>query len=113
MQAGADAAEAYVQEGVHRLVRVSDAVADFVKESRVRGLGLRLVVGGRRSFVHSADVRDESLPQLAESAARLARLAPEDPWAPLPAQGFASASAHELQLYDESIAALRSLGYVE
>lgn len=113
LQAGAEAAEAYVETGVHRLVRVSEAAADFVKESRVRGLGLRLVVDGRRSFVHTADVRDATLPQLAESAVHLARLAPADPWAPLPSDGFANSGDDDMQLYDERIAALTSARLLE
>ena len=106
LRVGAEHAEAYVQEGLHRTVRVNEAAVDFFKESRVRGLGLRVVVDGRRGFAHSSDLRADGLEALAERAVRLAKLAPENPWAALPAAGFASAASDDLDLDDPQVAAL-------
>ncbi len=98
LRAGAESAEAIVEQGVHRLVRVSDGAIDFVKESRVRGVGLRIVVDGRRGFVHTSDLRVEGVDDLARRGVRLARLAPANPWAALPSSGFAPADDADLDL---------------
>jgi PmbA protein len=106
LRAGADGAEAYVQQGLHRHVGVHAGATDFVKESRVRGLGLRVVANGRRGFVHSSDLRGSGLTSLAQRAVRLALLAPEDPWAALPSSGFAQPGGEDLDLFDAGVAAL-------
>lgn len=106
LRAGAEGAEAYVQKGLHRSVGMHAGATDFVKESRVRGLGLRVVANGRRGFVHSSDLRAGALKSLAERAVRLARLAPEDPWAALPGSGFAPPTVDALDLFDARVSEL-------
>ncbi len=106
LRAGAEGAEAYVQTGVHRTVRVNDASVDFSKESRVRGVGLRVVVDGRRGFAHTSDLRSASLASLGQRAVQLARLAPENPWAALPQSGFATPGDAALDLWDARVVEL-------
>jgi PmbA protein len=103
-QAGADQAEAYLGRNRELTVNVRDGRAESVKQADGRGLGLRVIVGGRPALVYTSDFRPDALASLAERAVTLAKNAPPDPSNVLAAP--APLAAGDLELHDPQVASL-------
>lgn len=103
-QAGAAQAEAFLGSNRELTVNVRDGRAESVKQADGRGLGLRVIVGGRPALVYTSDFRPDALASLAEKAVTLAKNAPDDPSNVLAAP--APLVAGDLQLHDPAVAAL-------
>jgi len=105
--AGAEQAEAYVQDGRELQVRVAAGHVDFVKEAHTRGAGLRVFADRRLGFVYSSDFRPQSMADLARRAVLLARFGLPDEHAGLPpAEWLARGADAGLELHDAAIPAL-------
>src|SRR5262245_22022827 len=59
-RAGADDAEAYVENVRALSVRVNMGTVETVKHSTLHGLGLRVIVDHKVGFVSTNDLRDET-----------------------------------------------------
>jgi PmbA protein len=105
--AGAQEAEAFVQDGRQLQVTVNGGHVDFLKEAHTRGGGLRVFVDHKLGFVFSSDFRPEAVQGLAERAVTLARFGLADEHAGLPpAAWLARGDAPDLDLHDAAIAKL-------
>ena len=106
--AGADQAEACAGGGRSFRVEVSGGEIETLKQSAARGLGLRVIVGGRVGFVSTTDFSRAALDDLARRAVALARFSTADPanGLPDPADLEDDAPAGDLGLWDPEIAAL-------
>src|SRR5471032_127610 len=77
-QAGADAADALLVEGVSSSVSYRLGKLEDVERSESYDLGLRVFVGQKIAFVSSTDFSAEAMSVLPGRAVAMARLAPED-----------------------------------
>ncbi len=92
--AGAYAADVGLTEGEGFDARVRGAEIDFVKQSRERGLGVRVFYGGRGGLssatTRTNDLSPDVVASVAADAVALARATVPDPCAGLPDDGFAT-----------------------
>jgi PmbA protein len=101
---GATAADALFVQARSREVRVRLGETEQVKESRSKGLGLRVFVGSRSATTSSSDLGPAALLALVERSLSAARLTAEDPVSGLPeAELFADAPPGDLDLYDGAL----------
>jgi PmbA protein len=82
--AGADEAEAWVEQSVGRQIRVYEGEVESLKDAGSRGIGLRVFVGGREGYAYGTDLGDEGIAAVAREAAESAAVADEDEFAGLP-----------------------------
>jgi len=107
LDAGAQQAEAFVQDGRRVQVSVNSGKIDVVREARTRGGGLRVFVDSKLGFVYSSDFRSAALGDLARRAVTLARFGLPDEQAGLPAKEWlAQGGDAGLDLHDSKIADL-------
>lgn len=97
--AGAQAAEAYLQEGEELQVEVRNGQVETLKRAGNRGVGLRVLQEGRLGFAYSADLAPEALADLVRRALECARYVPPDEWHRFPG----AAEYPQLELYDAEI----------
>ena len=67
-RAGAEEAEAFLQRNRELTVNVRNGKAESVKQADSRGLGLRVITGGKSALVYTSDFRPDALRSLAERA---------------------------------------------
>src|ERR1700729_4626497 len=84
-RAGADQADAFAVRGVSLSVDVRDGAVEESQRAEGDDLGLRVLVGKRQAVVSTNDLRADGFVALAERAVAMARAAPEDRFAGLPA----------------------------
>jgi PmbA protein len=82
--AGADAAEAYVQDSLGREIRVFDGEVESLTEAGERGLGVRCWVDHRVGYAYGTDLGDDGVRALADAAVEAARVADPDEFAAPP-----------------------------
>lgn len=102
--AGAEQAEAFLQTNRELTVNVRGGKAESVKQADSRGLGLRVVTGGKSALVYSSDFRPDAIRSLADRAVALAKSAPPDEGNVLATPADPAATGHEL--HDPAVAAL-------
>jgi len=99
--AGADAADAVLYSSVSHGVSWRLGKLEDVERSESADLGLRIMVGKRQASVSTTDHSRQSLKELAERCADMAKAAPEDPYCGLaPADRLAAAPFKDLDLGD-------------
>lgn len=110
--AGAEVAEAIVQQGNHLSTKVRKGEAELVEEAGSRSLGLRVMHEQRVAMVYTSDLSQSGLRRLVDDAIELVRLAEKDPHAGPPDPSLLSRglSAESLALYD---AAMSRIGAAE
>ena len=106
--AGAAQAEACLDSVVSFSVTVSDGEIETLKQSSMRGLGLRVLVDDAVAFVTSNDLSDATLADLARRAVALARFSSPDPCNAFVSPEEAGADAgngasNDLDLYDPAV----------
>src|SRR5436190_3309494 len=82
--AGADAAEAYVEDSLRREVRIFDREVESLTDAGERGGGVRAWIGGRVGYAYGTDLSDSGLGGLAAAAVEAARVADVDEFAAPP-----------------------------
>jgi len=82
--AGADAAEAYVQDSLGREIRVFDGEVESLTEAGERGLGVRCWVDHRVGYAYGTDLGDDAVRELADAAVEAAWVADPDEFAAPP-----------------------------
>ncbi|MGM0575718.1 MAG: TldD/PmbA family protein [Myxococcota bacterium] len=104
---GATAADALFISGRSTEVRVRLGETEQVKQSRDKGVGLRVFVGRRSATTSSGDLTPERLEDLVERTCAAAKLTAEDPHAGLPdAALFEDPVKEGLDLYDPAFEGL-------
>lgn len=103
-RAGADHAEVLVRDGSELTAKVRLGEPELVQEAGSRGLGLRVLRGGRRAVTFTSDLRREALEALCAETVTLAELAEPDEYALPPDPALLAASVPDLDLYDPAIA---------
>jgi len=103
--AGADSADAVLVQGNSFESRVRDREIDFVKQSRDRTLGLRVLLRGAKgassALGSTSDLSADAIERMASETVALARATAQDPHAGLPEGGFAE-DAPDLGLFDDA-----------
>jgi PmbA protein len=107
-KAGAKEAEAFVERSREASTTVRAGEIEELSEASSKGIGLRVIVGGRLGFAATTDLTPGSLERLVQRALALAKEA-----APDPANALATAKELALgdrprvdRLYDEAVASL-------
>lgn len=101
--AGADQAEAYLELSRTFTGRVREGKTDLVKQATRRGLGIRVIVGGKTGFVSSSDLRPEALDRVCRQAVLMAGVGEKDEFAGLPAELGALPDAAALRIFDPEL----------
>ncbi|MCL6451497.1 MAG: TldD/PmbA family protein [Acetobacteraceae bacterium] len=84
---GADEAELFFEATVDREFQVFGGRPESLSEVRARGLGVRVVAGGRPGFAYTTDLEVQGVLAAVEEALANARLLPPDPYLALPDPG--------------------------
>lgn len=84
LAAGASDAEAWVEEGVEREIRVYEGQVESLTDAASHGIGIRSFSDGRWGYAYGTDLSDAGLRALAEAAAGAAAVADSDENAGLP-----------------------------
>jgi PmbA protein len=84
VDAGATDAEAWVEEGVSRRVRVYAGDVESLSDAGGRGVGVRAFVDGRSGYAFGTDLRDAGVVEVARSAREAAEVADPDQHGGLP-----------------------------
>ncbi len=101
VKAGADACEVVFARRAALSVGVRLGALEEVEREESRDLGLRAIVGRRQASVSGSDVSREGKSKLVERVVAMAKLAPEDPYAGLPAKDrLANGARVDLDLFD-------------
>jgi PmbA protein len=103
-KAGADDAEVLVRDGTELTAKVRLGEPELVQEAGSRGLGLRVLRGGRRAVTFTSDLRREALEALCAETVTLADLAEPDEYALPPDPALLAKSVPDLDLYDPAVA---------
>ncbi len=77
LQAGADASDVYVRTASEFSIQVRSGEVESLKRSSTMGLGLRVTVDGRTAMVHTTDLGQITLMNLAKRALAMARTLPD------------------------------------
>lgn len=107
-KAGASEAEAYAERSRNASAVVRNGEIEKLSEAASKGVGLRVIRGGRLGFAATSDFSDDALRELVERALALAKAASPDEANVLPS-GAALRMADRPRverLFDESVAAL-------
>ena len=84
-RAGAEGADAIAVSGTSQSIDIRAGQLEQAERAEGTEIGLRVLIGGRQACVSASDVSAATLERLAERAVAMAREAPEDPYAGLPA----------------------------
>jgi PmbA protein len=101
-KAGADAAEVTCRDGLELSVKVRLGETELLQEAGSRGLGLRVLVGGRQAVTHTSDLRAAELERFVADSVTLARLAEPDPENQPADPADLARDVPDLDLYDEA-----------
>jgi PmbA protein len=105
--AGAQEAEAFVQDGRQVSLNVNGGQVEVIREAHTRGGGLRVFVDHKLGFVYSSDFRQSALADLAKRAVTLARFGLPDEHAGLPQRGWlAKGDDPKLEISDGAVTRL-------
>ena len=107
-QAGADEAEAYTERSREASVTVANGEIEELSEAVSKGVGLRVIRGGRLGFASTTDLEPRALAELVDRALALAKEAAKDPTNALPGpRELSLASRPRVEgLFDQAIAEL-------
>jgi PmbA protein len=81
---GADEADAWCEESAEREIRVYDREVESLTDASSRGIGVRVIRGGRLGYAYGTDLTSDAVAALAREAAEAASVADPDEYAGLP-----------------------------
>jgi PmbA protein len=84
LAAGANDAEAWVEESVTRQIRVYEGSVESLTDAGSRGIGLRVFIDGRSGYAYGTDLGNRGVKELAAAATEVAAVADSDEFAGLP-----------------------------
>jgi PmbA protein len=108
LDAGATDAECTVAEGEEFSANVRMRELESLKEAGSRGVGVRVLVGGRTGSSSTSDLSREGIERLVQSAIELADVTNEDPCAGLPEADELGSLAGDLRLQAADVAGLET-----
>jgi PmbA protein len=82
--AGGAEAEVIITHGSETQIRVSHGEVEQLSQSGSRGMGVRIIDGGRTGYAYTSDFSDDSIEQTWRTAVELAKVATPDPHRALP-----------------------------
>jgi len=103
LKAGADQAEIYLEEDKELLIRVRKGEIEILKQTRTKGLGVRLFVRKKLGFSYTSDFTPKSLEDLIKKTIFLAKNSSEDEFNGLPEKIEPSSEKTELKIYDSHL----------
>nr|HEX4313247.1 TldD/PmbA family protein [Kofleriaceae bacterium] len=103
-RAGADSAEVLCRDSSELTAKCRLGAPELVQEAGSKGLGLRVLRGGKRATTYTSDLRREALEALCQETVTLAEHAERDDFALPPDPSELSRSIPELDLYDDAVA---------
>lgn len=101
--AGAEDAEALLNEGREFSTKVHKGAIEILKESTAAGVQIRVFADQRTARAATSDLRDETLEGLVRRAVERAKLSSLDPFAGLPDETGPPPDPEALHLYDASL----------
>lgn len=107
-KAGADEAEAFVERSRHASVQVRNGEIEELSEAASKGIGLRVIRGGRLGFSSTTDFDPRALQTLVERAVALSKETAPDPANALPGPKELRLSERPRveRLFDDAVAAI-------
>ncbi len=84
LKAGAEQAEAYLEENKEILIRVRKGEIEILKEAQARGLGIRLFAKKKLGFTYTSDFSLSALDELVKKTVFLAKNSSADDFNGLP-----------------------------
>jgi PmbA protein len=103
---GARQADAWAELSRESSVRVRDGEVEDLQQATSRGLGLRVIAGGRLGFAYTSDLGPESLDILVERAIQLAKSSAPDTANRLPSAKVLGPRHGDLGLLDPEVVGL-------
>src|SRR3954462_14043905 len=100
--AGADSADAVAMRSMSQSVDVRDGAVEESQRSEGDDMGLRVLIGRKQAVVSTNDMSGDGVTALAERAVAMARVAPEDKYAGLPAQAWPEKAVPDLARVDRA-----------
>ena len=77
-------AEVIITRGSETHIRVSQGEVEQMSQSGARGMGVRIIDGGRTGYAYTSDFSDDSIEKTWRTAVELAKVATPDPYRALP-----------------------------
>jgi PmbA protein len=99
-KSGVDQGEVYLQRSEGLEISLRDQEVERLRQKDQGGFALRLIIDNRMAFVHSSDLREESLRRAVEQGVELARAAAPDESNVLPQPGE---EGPQVETFDQSI----------
>jgi PmbA protein len=103
LKAGAEQAEAYLEENKELLIRVRKGEIEILKEAQARGLGIRLFVKKKLGFTYTSDFSLNALDELVKKTVFLAKNSSADDFNGLPEKIESSPETTDLRIYDSQL----------
>ncbi|MDP3024660.1 MAG: TldD/PmbA family protein [candidate division Zixibacteria bacterium] len=103
IKAGADQAEVYLEEGKELLIRVRKGEIEILKQTRTKGLGLRVFLKKKLGFSYTSDFTLKPLDDLVEKTIFLAKNTSEDEFNGLPEKIEPTPEKTDLKIYDSQL----------
>jgi len=103
LKAGAEQAEAYLEENKELLIRVRKGEIEILKEAQARGLGIRLFVKKKLGFTYTSDFSLSALDELVKKTVFLAKNSSADDFNGLPEKIESSPAITDLRIYDSQL----------
>ena len=103
LKAGADQAEAYLEQNKELTIRVRKGEIEILKEAQARGLGIRLFVKKKLGFTYTSDFNLNALDELVKKTVFLAKNSSADDLNGLPEKSESSPATTDLRIYDSQL----------
>ncbi|MDP3024000.1 MAG: TldD/PmbA family protein [candidate division Zixibacteria bacterium] len=103
LKAGAEQAEAYLEENKELLIRVRKGEIEILKEAQARGLGIRLFAKKKLGFTYTSDFSLNALDELVKKTVFLAKNSSADDFNGLPEKIESSPETTDLRIYDSQL----------
>jgi PmbA protein len=103
LKAGAEQAEAYLENGKELTIRVRKGEIEILKEAQARGLGIRLFVKKKLGFTYTSDFSLNALDELVKKTVFLARNSSADDFNGLPENSETIPATADLRIYDSQL----------
>ncbi len=97
-------AEAVITQDNETQIKVSKGEVEQLSQSSARGLGVRVIDGGRTGYAYTSDFSDEGIEQTWRTALELAKVATPDEYRKLP--DSRAASDEDLEIWDDKLASV-------
>ena len=106
MKAGADEADAYVEEMSNLTISVNEGYVEQLEQATSKGLGLRVIKNGKMASSHTSDFADASLENLLQETMSLVKYTDSDECHHLPDAKLCGRISDDLDLFDPSLAGM-------